>query len=255
MFGAVPVSYTHLRSRMKTMIDAGKRLLACLLIPFTFLFLSSCSYLDYFSLKPTESTENPAGEGDNPGTDSPNKQFTLALFTGETLNPYTSVNRANVNIVRLCYDGLISLTDSGETVPLIAEYEMNGTQITFKIKNESYFSDGNKITAADCVYSYNCASQEGSVYQSVFSNYIQSWKALTEDTFQVTLKKNNNYNINLFNIPIIKRNTNTADYPVGSGRYKISYNEKEMCIRDRCSMLFRCLMLEWTLPSESKPIK
>ena len=74
------------------------------------------------------------------------------------------------------------------------------------------FSDGTSVTAQDCVYSFNKAKAEGSIYASRFI-YIKSYVAQSHNVFVITFTDASLNNVNLL----------------------------EMCIRDRARLLLAFL--------------
>jgi ABC-type transport system substrate-binding protein len=116
---------------------------------------------------------------------TPPVNFSLALFTGETLNPYTSQNRANHELMELCYDSLISLDNSYNAIPVIAEkYIVTENKITVYLKHDALFSDNTPVTAVDCLYSFQKASDDNSIYKTRF-NYISDWSVVSDYVFEV----------------------------------------------------------------------
>lgn len=148
--------------------------------------------------------------------------FTLARYSGEKLDPYTSVNRSNRDILSLCYDGLIALDPGLSPVCVVAEYyEINGNTVQFWLSENAVFSDGSRVTAADCSYSFTVASRADSVFNDRF-NTITGWRSVSEYVFSVSFSSDSVYNVNLLDIPIIKSGTYDSGFvPVGSGLYKI----------------------------------
>ncbi len=179
------------------------------------LFLSSCSF---FSIPEDENKGND-GKQDEPEKEK--TELTIAYFSGEKIDPYTATNRANRSIIGLCYDGLVFLDGDKKATGDIAAFETDGSTATFVIKDGARFSDGSAVTADDVLYSFDRAKADGSIYSFRFSKYISSWKKTSANTVTVTFKNKNIYNVNLFDFPIIKKNSQGA-YPDGTGNYRIS---------------------------------
>lgn len=179
------------------------------------LLLSSCSLFSLPDDKPDE-PENPNGQV--PQTEP--KEFAVAYFSGENLDPYESENRANRAVIALCYEGLISLDAQRNPVPQTADYTFDNTTAVFTVKDSARFCDGTAVTASDIVYSFEKASKS-SLYSFRFEKYIAGWKIVSENSVSVTFKIPNVWNINLFDFPIIKKVSNGI-YPEGSGKYRLS---------------------------------
>lgn len=172
---------------------------------------------------------------DPPQTEEPSGQvFTVAVYTGETIDPYTSKSIMNRNLISLCFDGLISLDSSYSASPLLAEYSFDdsGRVITFMLRENAVFSDGSAVTADDCVYSFTRAKKEDSVFASVLSSYVTSFRAVSSTEFEVRLSSDNQNHINLFTFPIVKKGEGDA---VGSGRYKLSRDGDGKLFLQQCA--------------------
>ena len=186
---------------------------------FSFVF-SSCSL---FSLPEQETQENNDGGNQSGDNASEAQDFTIAYYSGETIDPYSSVNQSNRAVISLCYEGLIYLDSSSSPSARIADYSIEDNNIVFTIRSESRFSDGSSVTASDIVHSFQLAS-ESDLYSFRFDNYIDDWEQLSSNTVRVSLKNSNLYNINLFDFPIVKE-ASVGVYPIGSGKYYISTSD------------------------------
>ncbi|PWM45054.1 MAG: hypothetical protein DBX47_05085 [Clostridiales bacterium] len=145
--------------------------------------------------------------------------LSLAMYTGEKLDPYTAKSMANKNISSLCYCGLFAVNDQWTEVPILAsEYNMTENKLSVTIKSDAVFSDGTSVTAQDCVYSFNKAKAEGSIYASRFI-YIKSYVAQSHNVFVITFTDASLNNVNLLDIPIIKSGSDKNEYPIGAGAY------------------------------------
>ena len=195
----------------------------CVFLCFFLLFAASCTP-DEENLPGDDgvhSGDSSVGEAETPS----GKAFTIALYAGEEINPYTSVSVANRNLISLCFDGLISLDAAYTASPRLADYSFqdSGNVITFQIRDGAVFSDGSPVTAADCDYSFRQAAEKDSIFASLFSTYISKWRQVSDSVFEVTLASSNPYHINLFTIPIVKKGS-SHDW-IGSGRYRFSADE------------------------------
>ena len=121
------------------------------------LLLSGCNITELFSLElpPSDITNTEAGE------QIVFDGMKVAVYTGETLDPYTSANRSNRAIMALCYDTLIALDSSFSPYSLISEWTIDGEKVTFVLSDDAVFSDGSRITATDCIYSFDRAAAKG----------------------------------------------------------------------------------------------
>ncbi len=160
-----------------------------------------------------------------------NLPFVLACISGEQLHPILAKSNTNKQLLKLCYDGLIRLSNSFEAENIIAnKVTQNGNSFTFEIKSNALFWDGSPITAEDIAYSFLIAKDSVSSYYTKFK-YIYSFSA-QENTFTVNTNSTAKRNINLFDIPIIKKNSDlNGNIPIGSGRYVLSNDKGQYSLK------------------------
>lgn len=210
--------------------------------------LSSCSNINLKDIFPeilSSIEEQEKNEIETPEVEYiPPDKFSLALYTGEALNPYTSQNRENHELMELCYDPLIILDSSYKAVPILADkYVISEDKITVYLKMDILFSDNTPITAYDCLYSYKKASEDNSIYKTRF-DYISGWSVVSTYVFDVFFNKNTAYNINLLDIPIIKKDSGSiavssdTEAPIGSGRYYFVKNNDELILKHNKNSIF-----------------
>lgn len=152
-------------------------------------------------------------------------KLTLGYFEKKGFNPYTTKSTANAALLTLVYDGLF-VNDKGYSVtPAIASSSTNeGTQITVKLGDDIYFSDGSPISAYDVLYSFSLA-KKSSAYASSLSNFVSAKPDGTSIIF--TLERSDIYGESVLTFPIVKEDTGDNDIPVGSGRYTLKKKDGE----------------------------
>lgn len=162
-------------------------------------------------LEPVEPTEKPtAPSGTEPG-------FTLSYRTDDSLDPHFCTGRTNSELAALMYDKLLVIgSDYTPSGGLCSGWETDGQTVTLTLRDDIFFSDGSRFTSADCDYSFKRAKSSPGIYSSRFSRII-SWNAVSDFVFSVTFSTENEYNVNLLDIPVIKNGTGSA--PIGTGRF------------------------------------
>jgi peptide/nickel transport system substrate-binding protein len=151
-----------------------KKLLAFLLCSIM-LFAAACS------------SEQPSD-----GNNDPSKDDLLVAIRAEpsTLDPHNSTALANFAVQRVVYDTLVAQDENGQIVPCLAErWEViDDLTVRFYLRDNVYFSNGEKLTAEDVRYSLQRATQErGSA--SMFSAFDgEGTKAVDELTVDVKVK-------------------------------------------------------------------
>ena len=106
---------------------------------------------------------------------------------------------------------------------LATDYDLSkdGLTWTFKIRDDAYFTDGEKLTASDVAFTLETAK---AAQGSVDLTYMESAVAQDDTTLIVTLSKPTSIFLNtLASIGIVPEHAYGDDYgtnPIGSGPYK-----------------------------------
>jgi len=187
--------------------------------------LHGCSFTDNPVETPTITNEQqhdaPATHDDPVRTVPDPGQFTLRYVPDSPLNPITGLNRDNIVLASLLYEGLFRLDSNLGVSAVLCDNWETEDNITFKfiIKPDIAMSDGSLLTAEDVVYSITQASQKGR-----FANRLSVIKSITVDeeeflTFYIVLRSANRNFIKLLDIPIIKSGSIDHQIPPGTGPY------------------------------------
>ena len=178
-------------------------------------------------------TEKPDSDITSSLPSSEEKELKLQILycSNDTLNPFNTKNKSNMELSRLLYDSLVSLSNDFEPIYLLAESIKNEENVcTVKLKNAT-FSNNTPVTSEDVIASYLLA-KESNLYKNLFYN-VKSVTALDITTVIFELGKRDPYFENLLTFPIIKKGSdqlrdedNVEIEPIGSGRYLFSHNDK-----------------------------
>ena len=139
----------------------------------------------------------------------------------ETLDPTQGWGHGNAPIVQ---STLVRYTkDLSFENDLATDYDLSkdGLTWTFKIRDDAYFTDGEKLTASDVAFTLETAK---AAQGSVDLTYMESAVAQDDTTLIVTLSKPTSIFLNtLASIGIVPEHAYGDDYgtnPIGSGPYK-----------------------------------
>ncbi|MEI6190864.1 MAG: ABC transporter substrate-binding protein [bacterium] len=153
------------------------------------------------------------------------------------INPLLELSAADRDLTYLVYSGLMRATAEGDLVPDLAEsYTISddGLTYTFKLKNNIYFQDGQKVTADDIEYTVEM-TQDINLRSPKRNNWIgvtvekiseseiafqlkQPYSPFLENTTLGILPKHIWGNATADEFPFSSYNTE----PVGSGPYQVS---------------------------------
>ena len=155
------------------------------------------------------------------------ESLSIFSYKPDTFCPIASNNQANVNMLGLVYDGLISLNDKNVAIPNLAESwkaSNDAALWTLTLQDNVSWHDGTFLTSTDVVYTINQIKKlENSVYRYNVSN-IEVIEATGEKTIKFKLFKPSSNFISLLYFPIIKAGADDIDLanykPVGTGPYK-----------------------------------
>lgn len=158
------------------------------------------------------------------------------------INPLLELSDADRDLTYLVYSGLMRATASGDLIPDLAEsYNISpdGLTYTFKIRDDAYFHDGQKVTADDIEYTITMAQNA-----NLRSPKKNSWVGVTVEKVspsEITFNLKQPYSPFLENTTLgilpkhIWESATTDEFtfspynninPVGSGPYKISNIKK-----------------------------
>jgi len=162
--------------------------------------------------------------GNNTGSDVKKDELVLAIGSEpETgFDPTTGWGRYGSPLFQ---STLLKRDDKLNIVnDLASSYEVNedGKVWTVQIRNDVKFTDGQPLTAADVVFTFETAANNGSV---VDLNTMLTIKALNDYTIRFTLKEPQSTFVNtLIATGIVPKHAYSKDYgdhPIGSGPYQL----------------------------------
>lgn len=108
----------------------------------------------------------------------------------------------------MVYEGLVFYGENGEIKPSLAEsWEISpdGKTYTFKIRKGVKFSDGSDFNAQNVEKNFKAIFSEKAIGEHTwfaFTNYLDSFKALDDETFEMTLKQP--YSATLYDLAMIR---------------------------------------------------
>lgn len=155
---------------------------------------------------------------------SGNKIFSLPYFKDDSLNPYSAKQSLNFHINTLIYDSLTALDENFNIENIIADkIEIDGVNVSIKIKSNLKFSDGSDLTLEDIRSSYNTAKNN-----SFYSQRLKNINKFTvnKDVIEITLNNPDRFFAKNLNFPIIKGGSRD-DNAVGSGRFVLNVLENK----------------------------
>ena len=104
----------------------------------------------------------------------------------------------NFNVYYQLYDQLVSVDENGEIQPDLAEsWEVNedGTEYTFKLRQDVKFTNGDPMTAEDVAWSINQAIASPNI--SALTTAWKSAEVVDDDTVKITLDYGYAYFLNM----------------------------------------------------------
>ena len=157
--------------------------------------------------------------------------FGIACGASGSLNPITGISRLNATFMPLMYEGLFSINETYEAEPLLCErFTKEENTYVFYLNKDARFSDGSQLTAHDVVYSLKLAMSESSLYADRLKHVVYV-AALGDDSVKVELDRNLGRFELLLDIPIIKKDTGSLVFPIGTGAYTCVEGEDERYLK------------------------
>lgn len=169
-----------------------------------------------------------AADGENPGA-SDGGTLTVRLANDlQSLDPYLTSGFTESNVLRHVFEGLVTLNDELEIIPMLAEeWEVSedGTVYTFSLRQNVTFHDGSDLTAADAEYSLNRFIKESS--RSAEMDTVDTVEATGEYELTVTLHEPSSvFMANLaqpYTLAMLPEGSgdDQATNPIGTGPFKL----------------------------------
>jgi peptide/nickel transport system substrate-binding protein len=184
----------------------------------------------------------------NAETARPTSRLVIALpQEPESLNPLLMSGAATATLVPMIYSLLLTLDERGRLVPDLATsvptvanggVSRDGKTIVYHLRSSATWQDGQPITSADVVFTYDAiVNPRNNVVSRAGYDEIASVDALDRDTVRVRLRRpyapilsiflapNQNYGLLPAHLLRGKADLNRVSYngdPVGSGPYRVA---------------------------------
>lgn len=160
-------------------------------------------------------SESASGEKMDGGTIT-----TMIQTEPDSLDTFVAVAADTTSLLYNVYDGLMYLQEDGTMACDLAEsYDVasDGLTYTFKIRDTACFSNGNKVTIDDVVYSYQKYMSSSSLFGNVES------VSGSGSTLTIKLKQKDASFISVCNYGVAPKDaTDLNKNPIGSGPYMIT---------------------------------
>ena len=157
-------------------------------------------------------------------------QISLSYYARQPLDPITCPDGPQQTIGALLYEGLFQLDETFSPQPLLCErfsYNPENLTYVFTLRSDVAFSDGSPLTASDVAVSLNRA-RASQRYGARFSE-VDSVTA-SDGAVTIRLIAPNTAFPALLDIPIVKKNSEDPDRPLGTGPYACAFDEGSACL-------------------------
>lgn len=170
-----------------------------------------------------------AGPGEVRAQDTDTLRFGLSAYP-PGLNPFRHEGAAGHNVKLQIFRGLLGLDDNGEvTGELADQWEQDGNDYTFHLRENAVFHNGDPVTSEDVKWSLGQITADGST--AYFLNdlsVISGIEAIDDKTVKITLSEPTPAFEKLLATPYVPILSKSAgmDNPVGAGPYVINGMEE-----------------------------
>ena len=160
------------------------------------------------------------------------QELILAYDPGRSMNPLIGNNITNRVLFSLLYQGLFAVSSDNEPFPMLcSHYQVSSDNriYTYYIDRNARFSDGSPVTAEDVMATYDFArSGDCPYYKGRFVHVtdmeIVADEGLGEEGVKFTLNTPYQDFSMLLDVPILKAEQVSADFPIGTGPYIFNDN-------------------------------
>ena len=202
-------------------------------------------YILYYSQNTTDEEANEEGNS-NETTDviSVVENLKMGISDYDTINPLLTKNKEIVNIDKLIFEPLISITSDYCTELCLAKSCTKISDKTYEIKIDTSikWQDGSSFIARDVQFTIEKLKEVDSIYSYNVRN-IQSVETPDSETLKITLTQNIPFFEYYLDFPILSSAyyfnedfQNSNKIPIGTGMYKIASNDENnifLIINDR----------------------
>ena len=171
----------------------------------------------------------------NPDTPKGGKVIFSTTGSYDSFNPFILKGTAAEGIENLYETLTTNSNDEAFTeYGLIAEsieWPDDRSWVTFKIRNEAIWHDGNKITPEDVIWTFNTLMEKGHPFYKYYYSDILNVKKINDNKVKFIFKGNSNLELPLIigQLPVLPKHywkdksfeETSMDIPIGSGPYKI----------------------------------
>jgi peptide/nickel transport system substrate-binding protein len=162
--------------------------------------------------------------------EKPSAGGTLVIGSVEPreLNPLRVNSMSFLDVSKLIFEPLAEYDNSLKLVPVIAQswqFDSGSAQAIVTLKNNIFWSDGEKITSADVVFSLDTIKNAQSSAFKEKLLHVYSYQAMDESTVKITFDQAFGEAFDVLTMPIIPEHllrNNEQAVPVTSGPYKIA---------------------------------
>ena len=168
------------------------------------------------------------------------KEISLGIAEFDTINPILSNNKHVQEISKIIYEPLLELDKEYKIQKCLVKdwAKTSATTYLLKIKNDIKWSDGQKFTVEDVLFTIDKLKHTPSIYAYNVQYVIRADK-IDEETLQITLDHEIPFFEYNLNFPIMSKhyyegqdfaNSPKNNAPIGTGKYKIVSNNNEAIV-------------------------
>lgn len=140
--------------------------------------------------------------------------ISMIFYEDMDINPLTTTNSENHELLKLVYSPLIRLNERLEVSYVLAEsVTVEGTNVTVVLKEGLKFSDGTAVTASDVTASLKTVrNTPTSPYYGRLTN-VKSYSVVDDRTLSITLLEPDADFVNCLDIPVMKKDSDASCGP------------------------------------------
>ncbi len=203
-----------------------KKLIALMLVCCFVCLAAACEPLDKLTAQVKNNIENIAEEfTDTAGKADkyePENSICVGISDFDTFNPLITKSQTVREAMQLVYEPLFETDESGKENPVLAaEYNVSADGLTYVIKMKSgvLWHDKKAFDAYDAAYSIKQILTAQTPYSENLKD-MADYRAVSDDTLRITLKRPVSGFVSLLDFPIIKYGTEEILYkPIGTGAF------------------------------------
>ena len=211
-----------------------KKMMLCILCSIFFVCcMTSCNFFEVLEMPDDYVANYPEEETPEVITPREGGILTVASTQYTTLNPLDNTNFYMEEVLNLIYDGLVSLNNQMQAMPVLAEKlqpSADAREWTVSLRQNMIWHDGKYFSAEDVIHTVQLIQKNANHKYAHCVNNIISMEAMDAYTILFKLQNPDSFFAEKMFFPIVPKHTEVNNVQVGTGLYKFAEKSEKQLV-------------------------